>query len=132
MLLIVYNVIEIGLIISSTTLVSAMIADVVEESELVTGRRSEGIFFAARSFISKSVSGLGIMLGTLLLSAVEFPQDAKPGEVDPQIVENLGYGYVPMIIVLYLSAIACLVAYNITRERHLKNVEVLAARRSAS
>ena len=132
MLLIVYNVIEIGLIISSTTLVSAMIADVVEESELVTGRRSEGIFFAARSFISKSVSGLGIMLGTLLLSAVEFPQDAKPGEVDPQIIENLGYGYVPMIIVLYLSAIVCLVAYNITRERHLKNVEVLAARRSAS
>jgi len=107
-----------------------MMADVVEESELATGRRSEGVFFAARSFVSKSLSGLGIVMGTVLLGLVEFPQGAQPGEVDPLIIRNLGMGYIPMVVMLYLSAIACLLAYRISREQHQINVERLRARRS--
>ncbi|MBW2386833.1 MAG: MFS transporter, partial [Deltaproteobacteria bacterium] len=129
-ILVVYNIIEVALIITSTTLVSAMMADVVEESELTTGRRSEGVFFAARSFVSKSLSGLGIVMGTVLLGLVEFPQGAQPGEVDPLIIRNLGMGYIPMVVMLYLSAIACLLAYRISREQHQINVELLRARRS--
>ncbi len=124
-----YNVIEVAFIITSTTLVSAMMADVVEESELVTGRRSEGIFFAARSFISKSLTGLGVILATGLLDAIEFPIGAKPGEIDPQVIRNLGLGYFPMIVVLYLSAIACLAFYSISRAQHLANVAALEERR---
>jgi GPH family glycoside/pentoside/hexuronide:cation symporter len=128
-LLVLYNVIEITLIFTSTTLVSAMMADVVEESELKTGRRSEGIFFAARSFISKSLTGLGIMMATFLLSVIDFPRAAKPGEVDPDIIFNLGAGYIPMIMVLYFSAIACLLLYRITREQHVANVSKLDSQR---
>lgn len=129
-ILIVYNIIEISFIIASTTLVSAMMADVVEESELHTGRRSEGIFFAARSFISKSLTGLGIVLATILLDSIQFPAGAQPGEVDPQIVRNLGLGYFPMVIALYFSAIACLAAYRISREQHAANVAALVERRA--
>ena len=50
------------LIIAASALVSAMIADVVEDSEIKTGRRSEGIFFAANSFAQKAVNGLGVVL----------------------------------------------------------------------
>lgn len=130
--LMTYNIIEIGFIITSTTLVSAMMADVVEESELKTGRRSEGLFFAARSFISKSVTGLGIILGTLLLGFVNFPKDARPGEVDSTIIMNLGVGYIPMIVGLYALAIVCLSAYDITREQHLANVKEVKSRRDAA
>jgi GPH family glycoside/pentoside/hexuronide:cation symporter len=126
--LIAYNIIEVALIITSTTLVTAMMADVVEESELKTGRRSEGAFFAARSFISKSLTGLGIMMGTLLLQLVNFPQDAQPGEVDAEIIDQLGMGYAPIVVVLYLSAIACLLAYRISREQHEANLEKLRSR----
>jgi Na+/melibiose symporter-like transporter len=125
--LIAYNLIEISLIITSTTLVSAMMADVVEDSELKTGRRSEGTFFAARSFIQKSMSGLGIVLGTMLLGFVGFPQNAQPGEVDLEIIKRLGLGYIPVVVGLYLSAIACLMAYRISREQHLANLEQLEA-----
>ncbi len=128
-LLVIYNIVEVALVITSTTLVSAMMADVVEESELKTGRRSEGIFFAARSFISKSLSGLGIMMGTLLLGWINFPQDAQPGQVDPEIIAALGKGYAPSIALLYLMAIACLLAYRISREQHVANVEKLRARK---
>ncbi|MDP6981268.1 MAG: MFS transporter [Myxococcota bacterium] len=129
MAMIAYNIIEVAFIITSTTLVSAMMADVVEESELETGRRSEGIFFAARSFISKSLSGLGIVLATALLAVIDFPTGAQPGEIDPLIIRNLGLGYFPMIVVLYFSAIACLAGYQISREQHAANVAALRKRR---
>ncbi|MBS0332818.1 MAG: MFS transporter, partial [Proteobacteria bacterium] len=60
-------------------LMTSMIADVVEDSELRTGRRSEGLFFAAAAFVNKAVSGVGIFASGLLLSAVHFPEHAKPG-----------------------------------------------------
>jgi GPH family glycoside/pentoside/hexuronide:cation symporter len=130
--LIVYNIVEIALVIIATTLVSAMMADVVEDSELKTGRRSEGIFFAARSFISKSLSGLGIVAGTFLLGLIQFPQNAQPGEVDAGIVMALGLGYAPIVALLYLTAIACLGAYSISREQHLANLELLEESRAGS
>ncbi|MEE3330476.1 MAG: MFS transporter [Myxococcota bacterium] len=129
--LIVYSVIEIGLIIASTTLVSAMMADVVEASELKTGRRSEGIFFAARSFLSKSLSATGLLLATTLLWLVDFPDEAKPGQVDPQVIRNLVLGYMPSTASLYLISVACLFGYKITREDHSANLEALRDRGSS-
>jgi glycoside/pentoside/hexuronide:cation symporter, GPH family len=93
--LIAFNIWSTALIIVTATLVSAMMADIVEESELATGRRSEGIFFAARSFISKSLTGLGIVAATIVLEIVEFPAQAEPGQVDPEIIWRLGAAYSP-------------------------------------
>ena len=45
----------------------AMMADLVEQSELKTGRRSEGVFFSSVTFIRKSVQGFGLMLASLVL-----------------------------------------------------------------
>ena len=44
--------------------------DVVEDSEVQTSRRSEGLFYAARSFASKAVSALGIILAGSIVSLV--------------------------------------------------------------
>jgi Na+/melibiose symporter-like transporter len=55
--------------IIASTMGSSMIADVVEEAELKTGRRSEGLFFAASAFVGKSVSGFGILAAALLIDA---------------------------------------------------------------
>src|SRR5262249_6510524 len=50
------NTIIITLFIIASILTAAMIADVVEDSEVATGRRSEGVFFAASSFVQKAVT----------------------------------------------------------------------------
>ena len=123
--LVVYNVIEIGLIIIVSTLIGAMMADVVEQSELQTGRRSEGTFYAARSFVQKSLSGLGIVMATLLLGAVGFPEDAKPGDVDAETLRRLALGYIPTVGALYLTAFVCLLGYRISREDHAANLDRL-------
>lgn len=124
--LIVTNLFALTMTIASSIVSSSMIADIVEDSELTTGRRSEGTFFAAMSFIQKFVSGIGIFTSTVLLGVIGFPQNAKPGEVAPEVVRNLGLVYTPMVVVLYLASIAFLALYPISRARHEENLRRLA------
>ena len=60
------GMIDVGLIICFQILASAMMADLVEASELKTGRRAEGIFVAAILFVRKMVTGLGVMAAPVL------------------------------------------------------------------
>jgi len=106
--LLVFNTTEVTLIIVAAILISSMVADVVEESELTTGRRSEGVFFAARSFAQKAVHGVGTFSATMLLAAVDFPKDAGPGEVPAEVIRNLGLVYVPVMMLIYLVALGFL------------------------
>ncbi|MGD0142035.1 MAG: MFS transporter [Rhizomicrobium sp.] len=112
--------------IASSILLGSMLADIVEDSERVTGRRSEGLFFAANSFMAKAASGLGLLLSGLVLAVVHFPSNAAPGGIDPHIVRNLALVYVPSIMVLYGAAIAIVGFYRITRESHEENLRRLA------
>ena len=88
-----------------------------------------GVFFAARSFIQKSLSGVGIVGASLLLVAVGFPEEAVPGEVDAQVLRRLGMGYAPLVTLLYLASIVSLTAYRITREDHEENLRRLREER---
>ena len=122
-----FSTVSVALIITAAILVSSMVADVVEDSETTTGRRSEGIFFAARSFAAKAVSGIGVFLSTILLGVIGFPEGARPGEVDPAVIRNLGVVYVPILVVLYVAFVACLFGYRIDRGQHEENLRRLGA-----
>jgi Na+/melibiose symporter-like transporter len=102
-----------------------MVADIVEESEVATGRRSEGVFVAANSFVQKAVSGIGIFGSSLLLGAIGFPRDAQPGLVAPEVIRLLGLVYAPTIVVLNLIALAFLSTYRISRASHEENLRRL-------
>jgi glycoside/pentoside/hexuronide:cation symporter, GPH family len=124
--LFIFTVIEVALIVIGSILLASMVADVVEDSQLQTGRRSEGVFFAARSFIAKSVQGIGVLAATMLLAAIGFPQNAKPGQVDPHVIFNLGLVYVPVLLTLYLISLAFISGYRISRETHEQNLRKLS------
>jgi len=130
-LLLVFSIVVVTLVILSSILISSMLADVAEETELSTGRRSEGLLFAANIFLQKAVSGFGIFASTLLLSAIGFPRGAQPSEVDPSVVRNLGLVYIPCVVLLYTGALAFLSMYRITRATHEANLERLARGRAA-
>ena len=123
--LFVLTAIEVALIVIAFILISSMVADVVEDSQLQTGRRSEGLFFAARGFIQKAVNGVGVLCATVLLSAIGFPENAKPGQVNPHVIFNLGLVYVPALFFLYLISVAVIGAYRISRESHQENLRRL-------
>ncbi len=126
-LLFCFGTVGVMLFIMSSILTSSMVADIVEDSEVTTGRRSEGVFVAANSFVLKAVSGIGIFASSLLLGAIGFPRDAKPGQVDPEVVHRLGLVYAPTIVVLFLIALAFLSTYRISRARHEANLRRLAS-----
>jgi Na+/melibiose symporter-like transporter len=128
--LFVFNLVTVTLVIMAGILISAMVVDIVEDSEVSTGRRSEGVFIAANAFVQKTVSGIGIFSSTLLLGAIDFPKHAKPGGVDPAVVRNLGMVFTPTLIALYAIAIAFMAVYRISRETHAANLEKLAADRA--
>ena len=121
------SIISTAFYIGATTMVSSMIADVVEDSELKTGRRSEGLFFSASSLVAKAVSGMGIFAATLILSLIHFPAAAKPGHVPPEVVRHLALVYVPAMIFLYGLSLALMFGYKITRATHAETLRILAA-----
>lgn len=104
---------------------SSMLTDVVEDNELRTKRRSEGLFFAASSFVAKAISGAGAFIAGQMLALVSFPQHANPATLDPHIVRNLAYVYLPVITILFTSGMILMSRYRITRESHLGNLRKL-------
>lgn len=115
--------------VTSNILSTSMIADVVEDSELRTGRRSEGLFFAAAAFVAKAVTGIGIFLSSMILLVAGFPEHAAPGEVDPEVIRHLGLVYLPTLGVIYVLAAVFMAPYRITRESHEAALRELAAAR---
>ncbi|HEY5072876.1 MAG TPA: MFS transporter [Caulobacteraceae bacterium] len=125
------SIISTAFYIGATTMVSSMIADVVEDSELKTGRRSEGLFFSASSLVAKAVSGMGIFAATVILGLIHFPAAAKPGHVAPEVVSRLAMVYVPTMVFLYAFSLLLMFGYKITRESHAETLRVLAAEAEA-
>lgn len=123
----VISIFAVGLGIIANILFSSMIADVVEDEELKSGRRQEGVFFAAIAFAAKSTTGLGIFASGLIISAIKFPTGAAPGTIDPEIIANLGRVYIPTQLVLYGVATALLTGYGISRASHAETLRRLAA-----
>ena len=106
-------------------ILASLVADVIEDAEVKTGRRSEGLLMSADNLFKKIVSGVGIFVSTAILKAIEFPIGAKRGQVDPEIVHNLGVAFLPTVTVLYGLAIVCLFAFNIDKARHESNLAKL-------
>jgi GPH family glycoside/pentoside/hexuronide:cation symporter len=113
--------------IACSITISSMLADVVEDSQRVTGRRSEGLFFSSNAFVLKAVSGMGILVATQLLAFVHFPAHADPAHLDPQIPRNLALAYFPVTFAFYAVALGCLGFYRINRATHEENLRRVAA-----
>jgi Na+/melibiose symporter-like transporter len=127
-LLFVHNVIVVACVVSIGIIVASMIADVVDENELLTGRRQEGLFMATIAFTTKATSGLGGLCAGIALDVIAFPRGSEPGAVAPEKVEALGLAVGPGLMLLFLLTLVFLARYDMTRERHRQVLEELAAR----
>jgi glycoside/pentoside/hexuronide:cation symporter, GPH family len=122
------TMIDVGLIICFQALAASMLADLVEQAEVRTGRRNEGIFFATNTFIRKSVQGLGVMAASFVLTLAEFPTGANPSQVPEASLWQLGATYVPAIWLVWALMIFAVSRYRLSRDGHEDNLRTLAAR----
>jgi Na+/melibiose symporter-like transporter len=122
------TMIDIGLIICFQALTASMLADLVEQAEVRTGRRNEGIFFAANTFIRKAVQGLGVMAASFVLTLAQFPKGANPSQVPESSLWQLGATYVPAIWLVWALMIFAVSRYRLSRAGHEANLATLAER----
>ena len=122
-LVLIITTFDLTLIITAQILMAAMVADIVEESELTTGRRSEGIFYAG---IRKLSQGAGILMAGIILSVADLHPGMQPGTVPESSLDILGWGYAVSLLVVWMLMISSIRFYEISRENHEANLEALA------
>ncbi len=114
---------------SLTISVLSALADVADEHELSTGKRQEGIFYAARTLFNKFSSGAGHIIAGLGIDLIQFPQAAKPGQVPDDTLFQLGLLNGPLAALPALLAIVFYGRYHIDRKRHAEIQRALAERK---
>ena len=98
--------------------IASTLADVTDEHELVTGRRQEGVFFAARAFFGKLTSGLGHLLAGIGIDLIAFPVNATPGTIAPDVLFDFGVLAGPVTVAPALISILFYMRYDIDASRH--------------
>lgn len=125
-------IVEVSCIMTAGILMDSMMADVVEDSEVQTSRRSEGLFYSARGFGAKAISALGIIFAGLIVSAVGMEEFRSELDMTYEHRVNLVTFFIPLYCGLNLLALLVLGMYKIHREGHRQNLEKIAARKSSS
>ncbi len=126
------SIVNTTFIIVAQTMGSSMVADVVEAAELKTGRRSEGLFFAASAFVGKAVSGFGILAAAMLIEVIHLKAGSNPATISPEVTRNLALVYAPTIIALHAVGLTLLLGYKINRASHQETLRQLAAEAEAA
>ena len=119
------NTIDLGLIIACQAVLYSMVADLVEKNQIRTGKRSEGVFFAAITFIRKTNQGLGAFAAGLILSLIAFPQGVAPADVGESTLRSLGLWYAPSLLILWSGMLYAVSRYQLTKADHESNLERL-------
>ena len=133
-LLIAIKVIQGACTVQANVAFGSMVADIIDEHEYETGKRQEGIFFAASSFSAKATSGIGNVIAGFALDIISWPRGAHiktAADVPPETLVNLGLVYGPIVAAFGFVSIWCYTHYRLTREQHAEILEELGRRRAA-
>ena len=112
-------------------MLDSMMADVVEESEVDTSRRSEGLFYATRSFAAKAMSAGGIFLAGIIVSIVGMESFVTAADMTHDHRILLTSIFLPIYCGLQIAAIVLLLLYRIQKHTHEQNLSTLADRKAS-
>jgi GPH family glycoside/pentoside/hexuronide:cation symporter len=93
----------------------AIIADVIDQDELETGKRREGAFVGVQSFVDKAAVGLAVFIGMQGLAYIGYVPNV---EQTPQVVSGLLFLYGILPGVLQLVSVVIIQRFPITPEVH--------------
>ncbi|KTE20994.1 hypothetical protein ATE67_06550 [Sphingopyxis sp. H050] len=105
----------------------SMLADVVEASQVETGRRTEGVFAAGWMFVQKCATAVGIGLTGLLISLSGLPSKAIPGQVAPEVIDRLVVSYGVIVVIAAACSTWIFSRFPINRADHEARLAALSA-----
>lgn len=114
--------------LSVTVMITAqsMVADIVEASQMETGRRSEGVFSAGWFFTQKCGTGIGIFLSGMIIKFSGFPDKAVPGQVPETVIDSLFLCYIAAVAILAIAAALVFRKFPIGRSDHQERLRQLS------
>ncbi len=109
--------------------IMSMIGDIVDQNELATGRRQEGLFYSARAFFAKASYSFGhFFAGVTLDLFVRLPFEAVPGQLPDDVLFRLGFTAGPVMGFAAIIALLIYSRYQLNRDEHQRILEALEAR----
>ncbi|MGA1370887.1 MAG: MFS transporter [Pseudomonadales bacterium] len=114
---------------------SSMVADIVDEHELKTGKRQEGVFFASVSFSGKFTTGIGSVMAGFTLDLIDWPRGSaiqSAADVPAETLMWLGLMYGPIVSGFAVVSVFCYSRHRLSRDRHAEILSALAERRTHS
>jgi len=118
----------------STIAFIAVVPDAVDEHEQLYGTRREGLFLSGWSFASKAATGMGLLVGGMVLQVLNFPAQ-DPGKsivamaVPTHTLNWLAISGGPGSGILAVLSIALICRYRIDKKAHANIIECLVSRR---
>ncbi len=116
--------------VQATVCAGSMIADISDDHELKTHRSQAGIFFGGFTLAVKASLGIGHAIAGIIVDLIHFPSDAQPGQVEEEVLFNLGLLFGPITGVIGCVGIFSLVYYRLTRKQIEENRQKLNERHS--
>ena len=116
---------------------NSMLADIADEHELVTGKRQEGIFYAAASFASKTTAGIGSFIAGVCLDLISWPRGAhiqSAADIPAESIVWLGLLYGPIVACFAVFNLIFNLKCKMTRKDHeevVRRLEIVRAERAA-
>ena len=113
-------------------LLDSMLSDIIDENEAATGQRTEGLFFAARSFATKASYGLGSFFAGIGLDIIKFPTGATPETASPEAISSLAFLSGPLLFILFTATVLVSSRYPLNAAKHREIMKAIQARKSAA
>ncbi len=111
----------------------SMIADLVDDQELKTGQRQEGVFAAGVAFSTKAVGSLGVIVGGFLLEFfIQFPAGQGQTEISEDVLFRLAITDAIVVNSLLLIPAFLISKYSLTRRNFAAVQAALNERRESS
>jgi Na+/melibiose symporter-like transporter len=118
----VFAIVTLGVVSAS------LIADILDEQELKTQRRQEGVFFAASAFVAKATTGMGALLAGMVIDMVGLTPGSLPGSIEPSVLQSLGLFTIVLTGSMAFLAFVFFNQIHMTREDHARIKQQLAER----
>ena len=119
------------MIILRVIVVQSMLADIVDEQELATGRRQEGVIFAVAFFSAKFVSAFSYLIAGPFLDLIGLEAGARPDEVSDTVIRGLGLIMGPGLAIIMLLPMWMSFKITTNHASHVQVREALSKRRLA-
>lgn len=111
--------------IGGYVIVSSMIVDIVEDVQVKTGHRAEGLIATADSFPQKLVASASALIPGLILTFVAFPKQATPGPEAMALISHAAWIYLPIVTLFSAGSVAILALYRLDKSDHERNLAAL-------